>query len=615
MGIYQFSPDDAFRFAQDIGIRARQVGDELEFTQCPYCKGGRTRGDKKTFSINLTSGAFNCLRASCGARGNMITLHKDFNFSLGRDADSYYDQSFVKFKRLSQKPIEVRDKAVAYLMKRGISEKVCRRYEITARADREEVIVFPFKDENGVLQMAKYRNSEYVKGVTPGSKEWSEKDCKPILFGMYQCDPQKNNTLVITEGQMDSLSVAEAGIDNAVSVPSGAKGFTWVPYCWNFLNKFEELVVFGDYEHGEITLLEEMKKRFGGVVKAVRTEDYKGCKDANEILQKYGPEAVRQAVWQAEAVPIPELLDLTEVKKKNTSEIPCLLSGIMPLDKLLNGGFRLGQVAIITGERGEGKSTFASQLAVQAVNQNFPVMVYSGELEPWMFRDGFDYQVAGDYYINRRTTPYGMAYDINGEVYPDMVKWYSGKIKVFNNDTLRKEDHRDLLDIVVDSIKQNGSKVIIIDNLMTAMLDDLKVDLYRQQTAFVKRLIEVAQVYGVLIFLIAHPRKTDKGSLRFDNDDVSGSSNITNLAGTVLRYGRPKGKDEPEDTDDRIITVYKNRFEGTINSKGIRVYYERSSKRISENDKNFNLNLTWEKDLDKSPEKGFIANNDEDMPF
>ena len=73
---------------------------------------------------------------------------------------------------------------------------------------------------------------------------------------------------------MDSLSVAESGIENAVSVPNGALGFTWVPFVWNWWCQFEELVVFGDFEHGCITLLDELRKRFPGKVKHVRFEDY-----------------------------------------------------------------------------------------------------------------------------------------------------------------------------------------------------------------------------------------------------------------------------------------------------------------------------------------------------
>ena len=78
---------------------------------------------------------------------------------------------------------------------------------------------------------------------------------------MKQCDDAFKQ-LVITEGQLDSLSVAAAGINNAVSVPNGAKGFTWVPYCFNWVAKFEEIIVFGDFEKGSMTLLEDVSRRF-----------------------------------------------------------------------------------------------------------------------------------------------------------------------------------------------------------------------------------------------------------------------------------------------------------------------------------------------------------------
>ena len=69
-----------------------------------------------------------------------------------------------------------------------------------------------------------------------------------MLFGMDQCEGF--DTLVITEGQLDSLSVAQAGVKNAVSVPTGAKGFTWLDPCWEWVTKFQEVTVFGDCENG-----------------------------------------------------------------------------------------------------------------------------------------------------------------------------------------------------------------------------------------------------------------------------------------------------------------------------------------------------------------------------
>ena len=39
--------------------------------------------------------------------------------------------------------------------------------------------------------------------------------------------------LVITEGQIDSLTLAECGVPNAVSVPNGCNGFTFLENVWD----------------------------------------------------------------------------------------------------------------------------------------------------------------------------------------------------------------------------------------------------------------------------------------------------------------------------------------------------------------------------------------------
>lgn len=74
--IYNFKEEDAYEFARFVGSPVKRHGDELRFTRyCPYCHGGTgSKRDKDTFSINLRTGQFKCLRSSCGITGNMITL-------------------------------------------------------------------------------------------------------------------------------------------------------------------------------------------------------------------------------------------------------------------------------------------------------------------------------------------------------------------------------------------------------------------------------------------------------------------------------------------------------------------------------------------------------------
>ena len=592
-GIYEFKVEDAERFAREQGFRIRRYGDELRFNKCPYCR--NNTDDKNTFAINAKTGAFNCLRASCGAKGNMITLSRDFDFSLGTEVDEYYNGR-RRFRNIHRREaIVIKPEAVSYLESRGISQAVTEKYQITTQKKHDNILVFPFFDENSILQFVKYRKTDFDK-TKDKNKEWCERDCKPILFGMDHCD-YNNGTLILTEGQIDSLSVAEAGIGNAVSVPTGAKGFTWIPYCWDFLSKFTTLIVFGDYEHDTITLLDEMRKRFRGTVKHVRPEDYRDCKDANDLLRKYGKEAVVNAVRNAVQVQNPKIKRMADIERVDFSKVEHFKTGIGQLDKII-GGFYFGQLILLTGERGKGKSTLASQFGVWGLKAGYGVFYYSGELPDPLLRDWFDRQVAGRRHINKVVDSSGYEnFRIDGNAMDEIQRWYEDNVYIYNNDILFDSDATEeetLVKTFESAIMQYGCRVIIADNLMTAMEDDLSSDIYRQQTVFVKELARIAKQMNVLIILIAHPKK--QNIQKFSNDDVSGSSNITNLCDVVMRYTEPEDDAAKDAKADRVLQVYKNRLNGKLNTKGIPLYYEDASKRISEARERFDWNTGWESD-------------------
>ncbi|MDC7289571.1 AAA family ATPase [Blautia schinkii] len=587
---YEFKEQDAYDFARFSGVRAFRKGDELRFVECPYCRGGE-RHDKDTFAINLRTGQFKCMRASCSQQGNMITLSKDHGFSLGAEIDEYY-RLRKKYRKLKtpKEPIAPKNEAVDYMLTRGISEAVTRKYQLTVQNGKPNILVFPFFDENSQMQYVKYRKTDFVKGKDQ-NKEWCEPNCKPILFGMHQCN-RANKTLVLTEGQIDSLSVAEAGIENAVSVPTGKNGFTWVSYCWDWLNKFDTLIVFGDCEHGEITLLEDMQRRFQGKVKAVRQQDYKGCKDANELLQKYGRDAVRRAVQLAEAVPVQRVKDLADVKGVDLFSLPKISTGIRSIDKVLSGGIYLGQTAIITGKRGDGKSTLASQILANALGAQQNVFVYSGELQDYMFKRWLNLQIAGPQKIIDRALPDGgVSYYITKETDSNISEWYRGRAKIYDNNAADDDELGSLLQIIEKSVQQYEIKLVLLDNLMTALDVGMDVDLYRAQSKFVDKLVKMAKRQNIAVVLIVHPRKNRYG--HDDTDEVAGSADITNKVDIVMTYKR--GKDMPN--SERLLTVSKNRLTGrlAIGAGAIPLYYDEVSKRIND-DRIFDFSYGWEKE-------------------
>ena len=111
---------------------------------------------------------------------------------------------------------------------------------------------------------------------------------------------------------------------------------------------------------------------------------------------------------------------------------------------------------------------------------------------------------------------------------------------------------------------------------MTAMDGDPKSDIFRQQSEFVKSLEKMAQRYDVAIVLVAHPKKY---SADFDNDMVSGSSDITNAVSFVLNYQRAN----EEDDFDSLLSLTKNRINGKLlrGDNAIKLYYSDKSKRIT----------------------------------
>lgn len=607
MGYYEFKESDAWDFARGAGIQTKQKNDELQFLYCPFCMGGKNR-DKYSFSINLRTGQYKCLRSSCSVSGNMVSLAREFEwFSLGNDIDIYYKTGKVRHYRKFKKstPIKPKQEAVDYLESRGITAAVAEEYQITVQKDNPNILVFPFLDQNGQMQFVKYRKTNFDK-TKDQNKEWCEKGCKPILFGMFQCNLAVD-TLVLTEGQIDSLSVREAGVNNAVSVPTGKNGFTWIPYCWDWLQHFKTLIVFGDNENGRITLLEEMSRRFRGTVKAVRQQDYKGCKDANELLQKFGKDAVRSAVENAEVIPIRQVKELSDVKNVDLFLLPKIATGIESLDRVLSGGIYLGQTVILTGKRGEGKSTLGSQMLVNAMNVGKKVFAYSGELPDYFFKNWIDRQIAGRANIVDRAQPGGgVSYYIPKEKNIRITEWYRGKAYLFDNKAAEDDELEDLLQTIEKAIQQYGIELALLDNLMTALDVGIDADLYRAQGKFVDKLVKMAKRQNVAIILVVHPRKNRFSS--DDTDEVSGSADITNKVDIVMTYKKVKGLPD----DERVLTVSKNRLTGklAVGEKAIPLFYDEASKRISDNRDAFLKPYGWETEKD-----GFISVEQMEIPF
>ena len=570
---YVFNKEDVYAFVRTQNWQTKEQSNELWIKYCPFCGGGSHKDDW-TFSINLEHGAYKCFRGSCGEAGHFVELCRDFNYRLEDDKPKVY-------KKLKQPPkaITSQPEAIEYLQGRGISEEICRQYEITVRADNPYILVFPFYDEKGELQSLKYRNTRFVKGKTNGSKEWFEAQTMPLLFGMKQATDH-TKPLIITEGQIDSLSVAQAGLPNACSVPTGANGFTWLTLCYDWISTFPEVIVFGDHENGKITLIDTLKARLSIPTKCVQAKDYLCEKDANDILCKYGPKAIRKAIDNAALPEIQSVKDLSDVTAVKLSALDKIKTQIPEIDRII-GGLVMGELVLLTGKRGDGKSTFGSQLICAALDQGESVFAYSGELPDYHFKEWIDRQLAGyDNTVEEINEDEMTVYSVPDEITKKLNAWYKGRVFLWDNTyvTDGKAEMETLIATVERVIKQYNTRLVFIDNLMTALEANTPTNdnLFQAQSYFVGQLKKLAMQYQVCVLLIAHPRKSGN---EFSNDDVSGSGDITNKADVILNYQRAKETERYES----VLQITKNRLFGILRAgknNGIPLRYSERTKRV-----------------------------------
>ena len=577
---YEMNQDDLNGFIEFIGAETKQKGKDIFFRYCPKCGTNAPKDDEWKFSINWKTGAFGCLRGSCGYHGHFVELCRDFGYKIGLSAE----QKYTQFPQPKER-IKPRESAIAYLKGRGISKEIAERYEVTAFENRPNILWFPFFNEYGKLVYAKFRKMDYRKGRDK-QKEWTEPGGQPILFGMKQCSGF--GSVIITEGQIDSMSVAEAFKDEQekpdafCSVPNGMNAFTWIPNCIDWLKKFDTVIVFGDMEHGHMSLLEKIMQRVPCKIKAVRTEDYLGEKDANDILTAFGAEAVRKAVRNACEQEISNVKELADVQYVDISRLPKVKTGILDLDKALKGGICYGQVCLLTGKRGDGKSTFMSNIFADAIDQNVGAFAYSGELPAFHFKAWLNLQLAGNEHLSVRKDEFGEdEYYLDSDTDKKISEWYRGKAFIYDSTSIDGEETESLLETIEKVAQRKNVKLFCIDNLMTAMdIVNDQNNLYLAQSNFVRQLKDIAMKYDVAIILVAHPRKAgkdEKGS-DFDNDIVSGSSNITDRVDIVLNYSRAK-----EGSDyDSLLQIGKSRLVGTLKlgKDGIPLNYSPKTKRV-----------------------------------
>lgn len=438
---------------------------------------------------------------------------------LGIEQPNFVGKQKKKFDP-PRKPEGIQKADDSYLGSRGIGKEVIERLRIAQRGD---TLYFPFIPAGGGdPAMIKFRETRDKK-CGPTSKNQM-----PILFGWQAACPNARSAWIV-EGEIDAASGYQMGIPVCLSVPFGGgkekKQEQWLVNEFDNLERFDTIYIATDMdEEGEVAA-EYITARLGAA-RCQRVILPK--KDLNECLQagltdwrkfevrNYDPEELRRPSDFMDEV----MHDL----------FPGELQGIrLPWrekfgERLL---FRDGELIIVNGINGHGKSQFLGHLLVDIASKGRDICIYSGELRPGRLLSRMVRQVNGEPNIPSRQ---------NAET---CLYWLDESMLIFDLTGTAKADR--LLEVFEYAYRKYGVTVFAIDSLMKC---GIGVDDYNGQKKFVERLCDFKNKFGVTIFLVTHSRKVADEAAFSGKMDVKGDSSITDLPDTVLSVWRNKPKEQ-----------------------------------------------------------------------
>jgi len=246
------------------------------------------------------------------------------------------------------------------LQRRGLSVEVAAKlgWKPCGGPSDDLWIAMPVVDQ-GQRIGTKYR-------TITGTKVFSQDKGTPQILYNIDClrDPQlAGYPLVICEGELDAASAIQAGYPKTVSVPTGApqtdSGAEWsyLVHAKPLLDNQRPIILAVDNDQPGQVLQEGLARRLGR--SRCQALDYPAGKDLNDVLITQGITAVRHTLAQAHYMPLSGLHRLHELPERPVR--PALDTHIPGLEPHFR--VRRGDLVVVTGPPGHGKSSFVANLA------------------------------------------------------------------------------------------------------------------------------------------------------------------------------------------------------------------------------------------------------------
>jgi len=440
------------------------------------------------------------------------------------------------------------------LKARCISKKTCNKWGYLVGTDQHgrKIQIANYKDSNGNVVCQKIR--------------WASKDF--IFIGDTKNAPLYGQHLwrdggrkvVITEGEIDALSVSEAQ-DNkyaVVSVPTGSKGAAKaLARNLEWLEKFEEIILMFDMDEAGQQAVEKCVSLFTpGRVKVAKLER----KDPNEHLQHGERAKIIDAIWGARSYQPDGVILAGDLRDKVNKKVERGLS--YPYQSVTDWtyGIRPREIITLGAGTGMGKSDFYKEIATHLLmehKQNVG-MLYLEEAPEDTLTSVMSKHVSIPFHI------------------PDSVYTQEQKDKAFDDvtstnrlflyDSFGYTDYEIIKSRIRYMVVSCGCKYIFLDHI-TALVSSAEVaDERRELDNIMTSLASLVRELNFTLFLISHltspEGKSHEEGGRVTIKQFRGSRSIGQWSSFMIGLERNQQSEDEEERTTTICRMLKDRYTG-----------------------------------------------------
>eukprot|EP00903_Cladosiphon_okamuranus_P009922 g9419.t1 len=421
----------------------------------------------------------------------------------------------------------------------------------------DEFVQSKYGGKSGVPESVVVR----VKARAVQNKRWQRLD--PAggrwgLFGLHTV-PDNAKEVVLTEGEFDAMAVYQATKKPAVSLPNGASSLS--PEVLPLLERFDKIYLWMDHDGAGQAGVEKFVQKLGVrrcLVVGPLADDPKPPKDANDAL--LAGRNLQEFLDGASSMKHEDIQTFQDLRHSVIHELqnPLEYSGTalksFPRFTKIVKGLRRGELTVITGPTGSGKTTILSQLSLDLATGGLSTLWGSFEIKNTRLMQKMLQQFAGR-----------PVKDIAGS--PEALSAVADRFQALPLSFLRFHggtDVDEVLDAMDYAVYANDVQHIILDNLQFMLTRDSRngrlarpgpFDKFDAQDLALDKFRKFATEKNVHITLVIHPRKEDEGH-KLTTSSIFGSAKATQEADLVVILQNQKGR--------KSLEVKKNRFDGDL---------------------------------------------------